>query len=299
MEGNLKDHFVAQTYLKHFNNPNDLLWVYDKEQVSIEEKHRKKVCREEGGSNNPYFEKERVIEDYLVRLENNWNGALSTFLALFSSDSKHSVEEYLKAKSIIAGYLSFLRISLPARVKGGQDLLKNILGKFYEALKAEGEIPPPPEGMEFLIDQIKFEVDPKYPQALGFSNVPDLHKTLYKAPWHVIFNISDMPFITSDNPVCPYDQDNSGREIIYAPLSPKIAILINPFLTPSETTNTKDLCDQSFKTKKGDTDFVWRLNKIIIEWAEKLVIANVNEPKVLVLIQECKNWRYRLANAAD
>lgn len=296
--GNLEDHYVAQTYLKHFNNPAEKLLVYNKELVSIEEKHRKNVCREEGGSNNPFFEKERIIEDYLVRLENNWNSALSTFLSLFSSEGKYSAEEYLKAKFIISGYLSFLRVAPPARVQGGQDLLKNMLGKIFEVLKAQGEIPPPPKGMEFLLDQIKFEVDPKYPQALGFSSVPDLHQTFYKAPWHVIYNISDVPFITSDNPVSPYCQDNSGREIIYAPLSPKIGVLINPFLTLSEVQDQSSLCDRSFKTKQGDTDYVWRLNKIIVEWAEELVIANWNEQKILDLIRECKNWRYRLGNAS-
>lgn len=115
-----EDHYVAQTYLRRFANEKGKLWIYDKTRLEMRERSTKSVCWKYGGSNNPYFPIERLIENYLQIFENRWPKAVDLFL----SEGALDLELYRQAKRVISGYLAYLRFSTPAAIKAGQASLR-------------------------------------------------------------------------------------------------------------------------------------------------------------------------------
>jgi hypothetical protein len=162
-----KDHYIAQTYLDRFCDSEANLWVYDKKWGKVKPKTTGQVCYEHGGSDNPYLKCERAVEDYLKPFENGWNAAIK----LFTSSGNVDARDYLEAKYIIAGYIPYLRFFTPAAVRTQKIKLAAEVKSTLKVLNRMGEIPPPPPGYEFLLEDIEknidVPVDGNYPKAIA------------------------------------------------------------------------------------------------------------------------------------
>lgn len=158
-------------------------------------------------------------------------------------------------------------------------------------LKDKGELPPPPKGMEFLLDdlenQVSIEIDPKYPQAVGTTVMNDVAETLYNSPWMRIFNKTGTPFLTSDNPACMWYPKPSDLGILYLPLSPTVAVLIKPKINSPEPFDHST--DEAGEAKPS---FVPEMNEHVIKCASNLVISHERSETTRDVVSKLRGWRY-------
>jgi len=283
--GKIEDHYVAQTYLKWFNDQQGKLWVYNKQWINIKSRTSAQICKEAGGSDNPYLQKDRAIEDYLKVIENNWNGAIK----LFASSGTVDFQDYLEAKYIIAGYIAYLRFHTPAAVRTQQDMLEAQVKTEIKLGIKMGKIPPPPEIIKDIEKDTKVDVDGKFPKAIAAGVLLNTTETMFRSPWLRIENNSDIPFITSDNPLCLWYVKSSPYPMTYLPLTPKIAVLIKPFIHASDRESYDHSADESPIAKP---EFITELNELVIKSAEKMVISNQKSAGLLESVRLLKDWHY-------
>src|ERR1700733_11828745 len=76
------DHFVAQTYLKHFGNPprGGLMHAYQKSAGQEFPCHPRSVCHEWDGDMNPLLSSTRFLGDYRKLYEPKWRTSVATLL---------------------------------------------------------------------------------------------------------------------------------------------------------------------------------------------------------------------------
>jgi hypothetical protein len=281
-----KDHFTAQTYLKHFATKSNDVWVYDKETLSVALREPKAICYERGWSDNPYFQEDRLLEEYLKIYENRWNEAVKLFCA-----GSVTSEEYRFAKEVIAGYVAALTFNTPARIKAGQGSLEHIKKAEIKVLRKNNGLPRPPKGFEHLLEnfenKIKVEVDPKFPQAVGASKLYKIAKTLFGSRWLYLRNTTEIPFVTSDNPACLWYPSEMGHAQTYIPLNPQSAILIA--YDPNRSQD--DLNGDSVADIKPAA--IGKFNDLQIKSAENLIISNTKSDEILEKVELYRHWRFR------
>jgi len=286
----IKDHYVAQTYLKWFCNPQKKLWTYNKEWLDIQERSTRSVCKEAGGSDNPFLSKERAIEDYLKVVENKWNESIKLFT---SSGGNVDFQAYLNAKYIISGYIAYLRFSTPAAVRVQQKSLEAQQKTALKILNNMGKIPKPPKGYEFLMEDIekniKVEVDGKFPKAIAAGVLKECADKIYRSAWMRVENHGNVPLITSDNPLCFWYNEPNPLPITYLPLTPKLGILIKPFLDEVAESEYDHSQDESSIAKP---EFIQLLNEQVIKHAEKIVISDEKSEELLEQVKLYKDWEY-------
>jgi len=285
----IKDHYVSKTYLKSFCNAQDKLVVYNKEYGKISEKTTAQICKEAGGSDNQYLEKNRAIEDYLTPIENNWNKSIN----LFKSNGNVDFQAYLDAKYIISAYIAYLRNYTPAVVRCHQIDLEALVKTEMKILYKNGQLPEPPKELENTLEDIeaniKVDVDSKYPRAKVAGTLHGSTETIFKSAWMRVENNSNTPFITSDNPCCLWYNGNSDLPMIYLPLTPKVAVLVKPFINKEDTKHYDHSADDSRIAKP---EFVKTLNEQVIKHAEEKVISNYKSDEILKEVTAYKDWKF-------
>lgn len=95
-----KDHYIAQTYLKHFTDPalKCQIHAYSKANLSHFTPTPRNICCQEGWDTNPFLkDNERVVGEYLQIIEPRWDAALENFKAAVHDE---------EAKYFMAGYVT-------------------------------------------------------------------------------------------------------------------------------------------------------------------------------------------------
>ena len=127
------------------------------------------VCRIEEGSTNAYLIEDRAIEEFLKSVEPQYNASLAKL-------RQNKIDQ--ECISCIAGFAAYIVTCSPAAMRIASGPMKAALESAATALDAQGLIPKAPNALgeksitELLADgTVTFTVDPKYPQAVGISNV--------------------------------------------------------------------------------------------------------------------------------
>ena len=117
---------------------------------------------------------------------------------------------------------------------------------------------------------------------------------LYHQPWDVIWNETDEPFLTSDNPSC-FDFQYGGpmRAARYVPLTPRLALrtLIYPENLPKIRAGIPPA--QPSAGRRATTKFVRDMNRLVIQSAENIVLASELKPYIPRCVQKYKSWEVR------
>jgi len=283
-----KDHYVAQTYLKWFANEQKSLWVYGKKWPGVKSKSPAQICKEPGGSDNPFLQKNRAIEAYLAPIENNWND----HIRFLTSATETSSQEYLNAKLTVCCYMAYLRFHTPATVRIEQAALSAILRSTLKLLNDAGELPPPPADLQNIADTIDescFTVDGKFPRAIAAGILPKAASNFFKSPMMLLHNESEMPLLTSDNPLCLWHCNDATYPTLYLPLTPRTAVLVKPFIEKERTANYDHSLDHAADPKP---ELIKILNEQTAKHAEQIVISNQQRNDVLALVAEYKDWHF-------
>jgi len=269
------DHYVAQTYLKNFTNPNGMLIPYFKKGKIIvgKSKSPKSVCYVPEGSSNPHFNNPRILEEFLTPLENNWNENLVKL-------ERGEITPQVKFE--IASYLSVLRVNTPTAIRQSRTRLES-----YANLTASQEL--------FHNDDFSQKLnDKKYAHARNLFILDQLPITLCSSDWKVLF-ANGNNFLTSDNPLCLYYPNvNSTDGWFYAPLKPNIALLIWPDLKYSEIIKERrydELPEGNIEYGKIKSKFIFKYNQNLVRHAEEKVFFNQEADWITRLVKLNRGWK--------
>ncbi len=230
------DHYVSQVHLKNFYSPalDGLMYAIRKSDLKRFTPKSQDVCRIEEGSTNAYLTEDRAVEEFLKDVEPRYNASLAKL-----RERKMDQE----AIASLAGFCAYVVTCSPTAMRLHSGPLKATLESTAAVLDKQGMIPKAPEALgeksitELLADgTVKFTVDPKFPQAVGISNILHHTSVFGNSPWEILHNGEiNNPFFTSDYPVAMeiFNINTPINRIV--PLAPDLAIRIIPDIRLSGT----------------------------------------------------------------
>lgn len=223
------DHYVSQVHLKNFHSPKlgEMIYAIRKPDMKAFRCRTKDVCRIEEGSTNDYLAEPRAIEEFLTTIEPKYNAAV---------DALRAGKADTDAIYAIVGFVAYVLTCSPAAMRINSGPLRGALEATAAMLDRHGDMskaPPVLGGKTFseLLDDgtVVLDIDGKYPQAIGISNVMRHVNNLGSCHWEILINEeASSPFFTSDYPI-GVEQSAHPRIINrIVPLAPDIAIRICP-----------------------------------------------------------------------
>jgi hypothetical protein len=288
------DHYVSQVHLKRFHSPamgGKKMFAIRKSDLLEFTPDSRDVCRIDEGSTNSYLQDQRAIEDFLKQIEPNYNKAVANI-----------VEQDLDSQSIfvIAGFIAYILTCSPAGMRIHKAPFEAVLGETARILDKQGEFEKPPGALggesitELLEDKkIRFDVDPKYPQAVGISQVFSLTNTFGNSRWEILINeFADSPFFSSDFPVAiEVGQDASPINRVI-PLTPTLAVRVYPDLTEEEGPPSFDFPRFARRVRKASRAEVRSINTLLVQGAETMVFFRDQLPWVRPFV--ARNATYKI-----
>ena len=158
------------------------------------------MCRLTEGNTNTYLPEPRLVEDFLKLVEPKYNAACAAF-----ATGEITPDDVF----VVAGFTAFVMSCSPAAMRLGVAPMQDSLALGAEIMDRAGQVPKAPPELggktltELLLEGIvAFEVDAKYPQAVGISNIVGQVTQYGNFHWDILINEHpDTPFFTSDFPV--------------------------------------------------------------------------------------------------
>lgn len=270
------DHFVSQVHLKRFGAAelSGRLHAIRKSDLKYIAPPSEDVCRIPDGSTNPYLSEPRIIEEFLKGIEPKYNRAVERLL---------SEEIDQETIFVIAGFISYVAVCSPTSMRIQGDLLRRNMELQAKAMDAHNLFPPPPPelGLTTISEMIDrgsliVEVDRKYPQAIGITQIHEFIRVFGNSDWDLLLNDHHgCPFITSDFPIGLEVQARSPVQNKIVPLTPKLAVRIHPrWEIPAERLDTS-FSQFQFRTERLQRSEVIAINRTLARCAEDLVFFPV------------------------
>ena len=171
-------------------------------------------------------------------------------------------------------------------------------------VEKNGLIPSPPaafggDGLAELLEsgKVKFKVDPKYPQAIGIANILQRVATFGNFHWDVLINEhNDCPFFTSDFPVG--NEPTADLRVLnrIVPLSPTIAVRIQPDINLSRSLANFDFRNFSSHRRKVTRREAIEINRLLVRSAEDTVFFRDDQPWVAGFVEKNRHFRVEIEN---
>ncbi len=266
------DHYVSQVYLRNFYSPvlGDRMYAMRKSDLKSFTPNSKSVCRINDGSTNAYLKEDRAIEEFLRTIEPKYNPALERLI-----EGKIDVE----CIRTIAGFVAYVITCSPTGMRVFSEPLRAMVETMAVHADKGGLIPRPPKelGGESLAEllrsgDIKIEVDPKYPQAVGINSVMQHVAVFGNFKWDILLNpFNDNSFFTSDFPVAVEETADWRIVSRVVPLAPNLAIRIRPDLTIDRKRADLSFENFGYRMKHLRRREVVEINRLIVRCAEDTV----------------------------
>ncbi len=220
------DHFVAQTYLKHFGDSarGGMLHAYRKSDGKEFPCWPKDVCHEWDGDLNPALRDPQLLGQFRGIFEPHWNGSVESLLQQKLSPTD---------KWVIAGFMANLMICAPAWRRVGATLTQQQTQShlsFAKRMKIKhgGQPGLDVESVEALErGELAIEPNSEWIKGLATVHLMSYVSVIYDLDWTILLNDSSEPFVTSDYPLSlsytgsPHDPI---RRVL--PITPRAAVAI-------------------------------------------------------------------------
>lgn len=290
-----QQHYIPETYSKHFSNEKGHITVYDTWDN----------CRVFSTSPKAVF-KEKYLYSQPVHAEGRFDNAMER---LFSDKIESGWDQTVRlicgkkelSRGEIAQFIEFLlsmRCRVPNALRAVMQLLRDsvvqVSGQISEPVpdvlltayrKATGNLSSS-VGMQDILDSgiVKIGIDP-HTAILSMHNIVQGMSSVMdrlKVPTF-LHNKTDVDFISSDNPVCyfiagahldqiiPYDVKKSDEFELIFPITPRVAMCVDS----RRKTSTPHRDTYSSKT-------ITRVNEVIALFADRYVFNRQGNIEVLV-----------------
>jgi hypothetical protein len=267
---NKRHHFLSVTYMKGFVDSDKRVWAYLLETpgdplrlppTSIGfEKYYYSQKLPEGGQENHRF------EDLWNVVETVWP---TTLRALRDRRLSPAISFN------VLGLASIMKVRVPAARDRNALLFAAKLRSEVQALEEIGKLPEELQRYAGMLDKVPVGVDPQQTLGVIFEEMKQFGDLCFQLGFEVLHNETDLPFITSDNPVCIYDprvtlhartpyEFKHEAELIF-PLDAKTLLRGSSRLKPA---------NQVIRHRRlRELSAIKRLNRTVAQFAYKLLIA--------------------------
>lgn len=284
------DHYVPRTYLKHFSCHEKHVFAYSKKRLLDKPVPINSICGIRGGDIINFSSDKFGLRNLLKDIEKEWNLFLDlcknkNLIQKINEPVQPEETPFLIKISIFMSYLLNLSPHLMSNRHLSEIIFNMQKHKIYDKDILIDKLLK--KGID-LIDKgemvMSIEQDDYY-KYMGMRSLIETAKGIYDKRWILLFNSSDVDFITSDTPAIHFTQDTHEHLLyhaqIYLPLTPKHAILIDP--VRSSTIEYKEVT-------QGD---VKKYNKQMIKFASDLVIASSKDPdpKISKLVEKYRSYK--------
>jgi hypothetical protein len=287
------DHYVSQVHLKNFYSPalDGLMYAIRKSNLKTFRCNSQSVCRIEDGSTNAYMINDRAIEDFLLGVEPKYNASVGKL-----RDDKVDNETIYA----VAGFVAYVASCSPAAMRIHVGPLKGLVESEAAVLDRQGLIEKSPPSLggksisELLVDgTVHVTVDPKYPQALGISNIMSNVSVFGNAQWEILRDEdAHSPFFTSDFPVAIEPTDDPRVLSKLVPLTPGLALRITPRIEMSGADLDLSFAKFGHKRKTLQRQEILEINRLLVQCAEDTVFYRDDRSWIKPFVT--KNRHYRI-----
>ncbi|MBW2603071.1 MAG: DUF4238 domain-containing protein [Deltaproteobacteria bacterium] len=266
------DHFVSQVYLKNFYSPKmgNLMYAIRKSDLKPFTPNSQSVCRIEEGNTNSYLREDRIVEEFLENIEPRYNNALAKLI-------HDNIDQ--ECIFVIAGFIAYVSTCSPAAMRIHSEILQVFVEETAKKISSKRTLRPPPIdlGGKNLYDylenkNIRMKVNPKFPQAVGITEILNITKQYGNYDWDILINpFNDSPFFTSDFPIAIECTEKLHVHNLIIPLAPDVSVRIR-----SNHTSKQEQKDYSFSgfqrtIQKLNRTEVKTINRLIVRCAETMV----------------------------
>lgn len=274
MQQTKRHHFVPTAYLKAFCDQQGKLRVYRKDgpakplhQVPDATQFRKYYYSQplpEGGQDN------NTLEAAFSAIETHWPETVAKL---------HARGEVNDRLENIFQFIALQRVRVPASRDAAEAMLAQTVKDTMKVMLANGTLPPPPPGLEDLPNQVRISIDPHQSiHAMG-ALLKGMGQLFSLLGFVAVHNNTELPFITSDNPVLwfdptlrfdeqrPYTTQPGGPVFLVFPVSPRLVLV--------GSTHYKDFFDKHGLEHSDvpDQDMVYTINRQVCRFAYEAVVT--------------------------
>lgn len=232
MQQTKRHHFVPKAYLKAFCDRHGKLRVYRKDgpteplhQVPDATQFRKYYYSQpipDGGQDN------NTLEAEFSSIESHWPETVAKLHA--GGDVNDRLESIFQ-------FIALQRVRVPASRDAAESILAQTVKDTMRVMLANGKLPPPPPGLENLPDLVQVSIDPHQSIHSMVTMMQGIGQLFSMVGLAAVHNATELPFLTSDNPVLwfdpslsfdeqrPYTIRPGGPVLLVFPVSPKLALI--------------------------------------------------------------------------
>jgi hypothetical protein len=234
MEKKKRHHYVPCTYLRPFCDAGGRLYVYRKDSPDVP-LHQ---SPDSSAFRNHYYSQplpdggvdSNTLEDFFSGVETTWPEILGQVAG--GADLNGYVEH-------IYNFMALQRARVPASRDAAEAVYAEQVMSTLRSLEASGKLPPKPAGFGNILDLIDVSVDPHQSIHAMAQTIRGAGEVFARVGMGVLHNASELPFVTSDNPVVwfdpsvpeadlhPYVLRPDGPIVLLFPVSPTFLIYGN------------------------------------------------------------------------
>lgn len=278
-----RHHYVPRVYLKQFCDEMGRIHVYRKD----DPKRQIHLAPDNTAFHDHYYSQplpdggrdQDSLEELFSTIESKWPNVVRKLAA------REALEDD------IASLFTFIALQR-ARVPAARDVMESLDAATVlmtaKALDAAGHFPPKPRGLENIWDHIQIAIDPQRSLESLVASVEAATTVLHMLGFAVVYNRTELPFLTSDNPVIwfdptlppdqlrPYGIRRGGPVMFHFPVTPHIMIY-------GESTFRDRFLHTGLLTQElKDASVIHEINRTICRFAYQAVFANTRGQESLI-----------------
>lgn len=227
-----RHHYVPRAYLKFFCDQGGKLRVYLKDDPG-----RSIVQAPDSTAFHKYYYSQPLaeggkdhdtLEDFFSKVEEKWPPLV---------ERMQRREDLNDALTDIYEFVALQRARVPALRDASERMAAVTLKSTLLQLDAMGELPPKPAEHPDILDHVDIAIDPHHSIHSMSTFVRAMGMVLDRVGLGILHNLTDIPFITSDNPVVyfdpsrgdedpvPYTLNRQGGTVVLCfPITPKLML---------------------------------------------------------------------------
>jgi len=195
-----KHHYISVTYMEGFCAADGRIWTYRSEAPTTPHPKRPPDV----ACTNYYYSQKREDGAYDHNsVENLWSAVETVWPETLRAVRARKLS--LAISFNVLGMMSITAVRVPAARQRQELILAAKLRAQFVAAEKLGKLPPEYERYAGQLDTIPVGINPQQSLNSMGDDFRRYGELCFKLGFEILHNTTDLPFITSDNPVCIYD----------------------------------------------------------------------------------------------